>query len=129
TKKMYPVLLIAFGLFLLATYAFVPYVFSNLESMYYLILISLILLGLSILFKVRESRFAKFMILLWIFASINFFGLIEYPYMFGKGVDVTQYMTGSAIAGPASIITIVGGILVGLALLYLAVLNSNKKKD
>lgn len=127
TKRMYLILIAAFGLFLIATKVFTPYIFSNLLAMPYLLLISLILLGMTIFAKVRESKLAGPLSLLWIFVSINFFGELEYPYMFGRAVDVTKFMASQTIAGPAAIISLVGSFLVGLALLYLILLSREKK--
>lgn len=129
SRKMYIVLLVALGLFFLATYAFVPYMFSNIVAAPDLIAVSLLLAGVAIFMKVRESKFAGVIAVLWIFVSINLFGITQYPYMFGKNINVTQYLATSAIAGPASIITVVGGLLLGLALAYLAKLSYGSKNN
>jgi hypothetical protein len=51
------------------------------------------------------------------------FGVLEYPFIFGGKVDITQYITTSTMAGAALPITVIGGSMVIASLAYLIYIN------
>lgn len=65
-----------------------------------------------------RSRRAKYVLVAWLFISVLLLGFVEYPYIFGMQ-NVGAYVGTGAIAGPAILISTIGGTLVAIAIAYL----------
>ena len=118
---------LAFILMISALFAFVPAMFSSMLSLFYLPIISAVLMVGSVVLQARGSRHAAHLGMLWLFVSINFFGILEYPNFFGD-VNIAAYLTNAAAAVPTEIVTVVGGILIAVSISYLVYLNYVKKE-
>ncbi|MGI0141617.1 MAG: cytochrome d ubiquinol oxidase subunit II [Candidatus Micrarchaeales archaeon] len=109
-------------LVLFSLYQYAPSIFSNILSNLYLLAISIILLLITIVAYLKKSKYANYLVVFWLFLSINLFGVVQYPYFFG-GQNITAYLAASAISGAEIAITIIGGMFVVVALGYLIYLN------
>lgn len=120
-------LLIAFALFAAAIYSYVPLIFANLMNKVYLVGVSLLIGIIAAIMQLRRIRYANHITILWLFASLNLFGAIIYPYIFGN-TQITNYIASQEASGPIVWITIIGGALVLAALSYLIYLTYGKKE-
>lgn len=121
-------LAIAYLLVILGLYQYVPVLFSSLTSNYYLLALSIFFALLSVIFYFIKNRFANYISVIWLVGSINLFGIVKYPYIFGAS-DITNYMASQVVAGPLIDISLVGGTIVALSLLYLIYMSYLKKEE
>ncbi|MDE1825600.1 MAG: cytochrome d ubiquinol oxidase subunit II [Candidatus Micrarchaeota archaeon] len=118
---------LAFILMISALFAFVPAMFSSMLGLIYLPIISAALMLAAVAFQARNSPYAAHLGILWLFVSINFFGIVEYPNFFGD-VNITTYLTNAAAAVPTELVTVAGGILIAVSITYLVYLSYVKRE-
>ncbi len=115
-KLSYALLPAAFLIALLSVYLYLPSIFSAVLNNYYLLLISISIMLITIALKMRGSKIARYSALIWIFVSINFFGIVQYPYLMGGKLQFTNYITNSASTAAIALLTTVCGSFLIIAM-------------
>ncbi|MDE1846137.1 MAG: cytochrome d ubiquinol oxidase subunit II [Candidatus Micrarchaeota archaeon] len=121
-------LALAFVLMGIAIWAYLPLVFANLAANAYLLAFPAILGIIAAIMQRNMSRYANHLTLFWLFVSINVFGAIEYPYVFGD-INILNYVAAPAISSAILWISTIGGGLLIIALSYLIYLSYLKREN
>ncbi len=85
------------------------------------------LLAASIALKARDSGYARYIALVWLFVSINAFGAFQYPSLFGGSVDIGSYLNAGAVGSAATAVTLVGGLFLTMAMVFFVYIVYIKK--
>lgn len=127
TRPSYIFLPLSMVIFIAAVYLYVPSIYASIQSYYHLLGASVLIMIGVIVLDISGSRYTKHAALLWIFASIMMFGVVQYPYLLGGSATYTSFMTNSASAAAIALITLAGGTLLTIALLLFVYINYVKK--
>lgn len=110
----------------------VPNLFNSAVNTYWYMDALLAILFISmILLHIRRSGAARILVFPWLMASSIAFQLYEYPLLFGGAIDMTNYLPPSASAYYVVLVTIIGAIILGIALsvlLYAERLSRSKRR-
>lgn len=114
-------LLLALAIVYLILREYVPYTLSGAlgAPMLAFYVLTAIVAGLSL----TSFKYTGYISIAWFFIAVVMFGVLEYPFIFGGKVDITQYITTSTMAGAALPITVIGGSMVIASLAYLIYIN------
>jgi cytochrome d ubiquinol oxidase subunit II len=112
-SKLLPLvfLVIALVFFFVPTYIYTHYIFNNFLHYYPVFLIIFLLYAVSFLlyYLERYRLVSKALLVLASYASIMYFGVLEYPYFFNGAVNASA----ATVSGPISVaedyITVIGG--------------------
>ncbi len=63
----------------------------------------------------------------WLFASVNLFGVLQYPYLFGGTASFLDYLNNTAISGDVTLVTFVGGALLIVTLIVFMYIDYMRK--
>lgn len=107
--------------------AFTGYIVTNLMQVQLSLVVLLLILGIGVFMYLKKLWASRYVILFWLFLTLNFFGRVQYPYIFGGALDVTNYMTNAAIETSILAVTAIGGVLLLIALGYFVYVSYIKK--
>ncbi len=111
-----------------AVYYRVPYMIGNMISNYVIITaIVLAILVAAVVSFVKETRVSRYLTIIWLFLSINLFGLLQSPYMFGGEIDTYSYIATGPTAYYVNVVTIIGGVILALSISYLVYMSYVKR--
>ncbi|MCL4343674.1 MAG: hypothetical protein JRN26_00425 [Nitrososphaerota archaeon] len=118
--KIVPVIaaVLAYIIVIVSSIIYLPYFLNSLSTGTYLLIISLIVAAIGLVTYLLGKPFSKYIMGIWLFLSIDMFGMIQYPYLFGGVAKYTQFLNNSSMALYVSYVTAIGGTLVAL---YLAI--------
>ncbi len=125
-RKGLPIASAALGMVLIgvASNTYANYLLEGLmHNIVYLIAI-LVVFGACAGLYLKGSRYAKYLTIVWLYFAILFFGILQYPHIFGSS-DITSYIASGTEAAGVRLITGVGGLL--LVLFIIAFLYSKYK--
>ncbi len=122
-------LIAAILIILLDLYVYVPYMFSNIFNNLIFLSIVIAALILSLVAYYTYSKYTKALAFLGLFLGVIFFGVLQYPYLFGGTTNITAYLNNSAISQYVLIITIIGGMFVLASLAYFIRINYSKEYE
>ena len=97
---------------------------SNLDLA--LFVFELIFLFIVAVLHASGKRLARFLTIPWLFSAIFAFTVFQYPYLFGMEVNMLSYTTGGAVSGYVVFITVAGGLMLAVSLLFLLYMNMKK---
>lgn len=107
---------ILWAVFAMRTY--LSYSINGIVSNLPVLIISVTLLLVSLVFGVKRNRISSFLPFFFTFSAIVLFGFAVYPYWFGGTISSLNYLSSTATGYFSSIITVIGGTFVIVALLY-----------
>ncbi|MEM0201774.1 MAG: cytochrome d ubiquinol oxidase subunit II [Candidatus Micrarchaeaceae archaeon] len=87
----------------------------------------LILLGVGLYLYYSRKRYAKYVAVLWFLLAVNFFGFMQSPYILGGTVDINDYLATGLMAFYVNMVTLIGGIIIVIALFFMVYINYIKK--
>lgn len=103
------------------TAVYVPYIVSHFSTAFeYVLIIVAAFIAANYAASRGKARTGRILALAATYSSIMYYGLLEYPYFFGKRVYVGSLLNSSVMTGYANIVTAVGGTLLGLGMLLFA---------
>ncbi|HUC38787.1 MAG TPA: cytochrome d ubiquinol oxidase subunit II [Candidatus Acidoferrum sp.] len=127
-RKIGPICgLVALVLVFFGLAAYLPYSIQNLGANIPLFTLLFVLLFAIILFNLVRNKIARYISFVWLFYSIIFFGVLQYPYWFGGSALSSSYLVNAIVGHYAVLITIVGGIFLTIALSAFAYITYFKK--
>ncbi len=106
---------------------YLPYFASALATNYCVLIISLIIAAAGFVAYFLGKSISKYIMGVWLFISIDMFGVIQYPHLFGTAAEYTQFLNNSVMALYASYVTAIGGSLVAFYLAIFLYINYVKK--
>ena len=118
---------VGIALVCLVTSVYAPYMISNVGNNMVAFVVFLAMTALALVLSEARNRFAGAVAVLWLVAAILFYGILQYPYVFGGTVNITNYATNSATAGWIANITIICGALLVISLACLVYFAYLKK--
>ena len=110
------------AIFLFAMMEYVPYMFNAMGSNMATLILPAVLFVAMLALYVMQNKYAKFLVIPWIFTVILALQQFEYPYLFGGIINITNYLQPVQDEIYIILITIAGAILllVGLGILFYA---------
>jgi cytochrome bd-type quinol oxidase subunit 2 len=106
---------------------YLPYFAPALASNYYVLAISLIIAAVGFVAYFLGKSISKYIMGIWLFVSIDMFGVIQYPHLFGTATEYTKIINKSKMSLYASYVTAIGGFLVALYLVIFFYVNYLKR--
>lgn len=73
-----------------------------------------------------EKKLARFLVLPWLFSAVLAFTIFQYPYLFGMEVSTLAYTTSGAVSSYVVFITLAGGLMLAISLLFLLYMSIRK---
>ncbi|MEM0097384.1 MAG: hypothetical protein QXY52_00870 [Conexivisphaerales archaeon] len=118
--KLVPMIsaILAYIIMIVASDVYLPYFLNSLITNAIFLIISVIIAAIGFIAYFLRKQFSKYIMGIWLFLSIDIFGIIQYPYIFGGIAKYTQFLNNSSMALYVSYVTAIGGILVAI---YLAI--------
>jgi len=118
---------LAYVIIIAVSEKYLQYFAPALASNYYALAISLIIAAVGFIAYFLRRSISKYIMGIWLFVSIDMFGVIQYPHLFGTAAEYTQFLNNSTMALYASYVTAIGGSLVALYLAIFFYVNYVKK--
>ncbi|MGC8558050.1 MAG: hypothetical protein ACP5NC_03540 [Nitrososphaeria archaeon] len=118
---------LAYIIIIVVSEKYLSYFAPALASNYYALAISLIVAAAGFVTYFSGRSISKYIMGIWLFVSIDMFGVIQYPHLFGTAAEYTQFLNNSTMALYASYVTAIGGSLVALYLAIFFYVNYVKK--
>lgn len=131
-KALTPIVLILGGVAFVGVgaYIYVPYITADIASMFLYMIPTLIMFIVSaLLYTGVHARLAKGLAALGLYCGIMFFGLLQYPYFFGKAVNAVNVVNTGQLAYYVNLITLLGGIFLASLLVvftYYSYIKANQ---
>lgn len=106
---------------IIGAYAGPSYLLFSLRSNFDLALFvsELLFLFVVAVLHVSGKKLARFLVIPWLFSAIFAFTVFQYPYLFGMEVNMLSYTTSGAVSGYVVSITVAGGLMLAVSLLFL----------
>ncbi len=111
-----------------ASWAYLPYFAGHFVSNIYLVAPSAVLAAAGLAAYYLRSGIAKYLMGAWLLVSIESYGALQYPYMFGGALQYTQFLNNSAMALYASYVTAAGGTMLAVFLAIFFYVNYLKRQ-
>jgi cytochrome d ubiquinol oxidase subunit II len=113
---------------IIGAYAGPSYLLFSLRSNFDLALFVFELLFLFVVavLHVSGKKLARFLVIPWLFSAIFAFTVFQYPYLFGMEVNMLSYTTSGAVSGYVVFITVAGGLMLAVSLLFLLYMTMRK---
>ncbi len=113
---------------LLDMHYYLNYAFINLLQGVPLLLLVIIVFAVMMASAIKRSAISMIVPFVWMFLIIILFSYATYPYWFGKEINATSYLSLTATGTYVSYITIIGGALLTIALIYFVYISYFKSK-
>lgn len=84
-------------------------------------------LAASIALWLAGKRIARYAMLAWLFFAVDAFGAFQYPYLFGGSIRITDYLNSAAVGSAATLVTLVGGLFLTIAMVFFVYIVYIKK--
>ncbi|MDE1762309.1 MAG: hypothetical protein KGH78_03915 [Candidatus Micrarchaeota archaeon] len=117
----------AYIIILSALASYTSVIFVNILRGIFPLVISLLIFAGTVLAIIGRSRYAKALMVAWLFFSINLFGVSEYPYLV-IGHNISILISGGVLAQASVLVTTVGGILVMAAVVLFLYFNYLRRR-
>ncbi len=113
---------------IIGAYAGPSYLLFSLRSNFDIALFVFELLFLFVVAVLHASgkRLARFLVIPWLFSAILAFTVFQYPYLFGMEINMLAYTASGAISGYVVFITVAGGLMLAVSLLFLLYMSMRK---
>lgn len=118
---------LAYAIIMGTSYIYLPYFRSNIASHIYLLAVSIAIAAAGFVTYFMGMPISKYIMGAWLFVSIDIFGAVQYPYLFGGAAEYTQFLNNTQTAIYASYVTAIGGAMLAVFLAIFLYINYIKK--